>query len=94
MTNKNSYDIIKTLLRTEKAQAQEPLRKYLFLVDKKADKAQIKSAVEEIYKVKVDSVNTRIVPGKLRRVRIKAGYQPDRKKAFVTLKEGNKIDIT
>ena len=53
MTNTNSYDIIKTLLRTEKSTYLEPARKYLFLVDKRANKIQIKKSVEEIYKVKV-----------------------------------------
>lgn len=94
MTNKTSYDIIKTLLRTEKSTASEPFGKYLFLVDSRANKPQIKKAVEEVYQVKVESVNTRISPGKLRRVRIKAGYQPRKKKAVVTLKEGSRIDIT
>jgi large subunit ribosomal protein L23 len=94
MTSKNSYDILKALLRTEKATSLEPFRKYLFLVDKGANKAEIKNAVENVYKVKVAAVNTRISAGKLRRVRYQPGYAPDRKKAFVTLKEGNKIDIT
>ncbi len=94
MTSKNSYDIIKTLLRTEKATSLEPLRKYLFLVYAGANKIQIKDAVEDIYKVKVAAVNTRVSPGKLRRVRHQPGYEPDRKKALVTLKEGSKIDVT
>lgn len=94
MTNKNPYDIIKTLLRTEKATSLEPLRKYLFLVDKSANKTQIKSAVEDIYKVKVGAVNTKVSVGKLRRVRHQPGYETDKKKALVTLKEGNKIETT
>ena len=94
MTNKNSYDIIKSLLRTEKATLYEPQRKYLFLVAKSANKAVIKKAVEEIYKVKVTAVNTRIAAGKLRRVRVKAGYTTAQKKAWVSLAEGSKIDIT
>lgn len=94
MTNNNSYDIIKSLLRTEKSTSAQPQRKYLFLVNKSANKPQIKRAVEEIYKVKVSSVNTKIVAGKLRRVRREPGYEANKKKALVTLKEGNKIDIT
>lgn len=94
MTNKNPYDIIITLLRTEKATLMEPLRKYLFLVDKSANKMQIKSAVEDIYKVKVAAVNTKVSAGKLRRVRYQPGYETDRKKALVTLKEGSKIETT
>jgi large subunit ribosomal protein L23 len=94
MTKHKLYDIIKTLLRTEKATLAESLRKYLFLVAYDANKIQIKKAVEEIYKVKVESVNTRISAGKLRRVRHQPGYEPDRKKALVTLKEGHKIETT
>lgn len=88
-----SYDIIKALIRTEKSTLLEPQRKYLFLVDITAAKIQIKKAVEEIYKVKVNDVNTFITRGKLKRVRQKIGKCPDSKKALVTLKEGNKIDL-
>lgn len=94
MANKNSYDIIKSLLRTEKATLLEPLRKYLFLVDRDANKIEIGKAVEDIYKVKVASVNTRISVGKLRRVRYQPGYETDQKKAWVTLEEGSKIETT
>lgn len=94
MTERKLYDIIKTLLRTEKATLAESLRKYLFLVAYGANKIQIKKAIEEIYKVKVESVNTRISAGKLRRVRHQPGYEPDQKKALVTLKEGHKIETT
>lgn len=87
-----SYDIIKTLLRTEKSTNQEPKGKYLFLVDKKANKIQIKKAVEEVYKVKVSQVNTFISTGKLKKVRYQLGRTPDLKKALVTLKEGQKIE--
>lgn len=86
------HDIIKTLLRTEKSAVYEPLNKYLFLVDKTANKQQIKSAVELIYKVKVNDVNTLISHGKMRRVRYQLGKTPDTKKALVTLKEGQKIE--
>ncbi len=94
MTTNNYCDIIKTLLRTEKATSLEGYRKYFFLVGKSANKIQIKKAVEDIYKVKVGAVNVKISPGKLRRVRHKAGYEVDKKKALVTLKEGFKIETT
>lgn len=87
-----SHTVIKTLLRTEKSTLAEPKGKYLFLVDKKANKLQIKRAVEEVYKVKVSEVNTIISAGKLKRVRYQIGKTPDVKKAVVTLKEGQKID--
>ena len=89
-----SYDVIKTLLRTEKGTSLEPDRKYLFEVAKNATKIQIKGAIEEIYKVKVESVNTSIASGKKKRVRQELGWTPDWKKAVVTLKEGSKIETT
>lgn len=89
-----SYDIIKSLLRTEKSTLYEPLRQYLFLVDKSANKIQIKRAVEEIYKVKVSAVNTFISRGKLKRVRQQFGRSVDTKKAVVTLREGQKIAVS
>ena len=88
------YDIIKALVRTEKSTLYEPQSKYLFLVEKRANKIQIKSAVEQIYKVKVQDVNTAIYPGKLKKVRHQLGKTPDFKRAVVTLKEGQKIQTT
>ena len=89
-----SYDIVKTLIRTEKGTTLEPNRQYLFHVDQRATKIDIKKAVEEIYNVKVQGVNTVIVPGKKKRVRHQLGYTTDWKKAVVTLKEGSKIETT
>lgn len=88
-----SYDVVKTLLRTEKGTSLEPDRKYLFEVASVATKIQIKKAVEEIYNVKVQSVNTTVMSGKRRRVRHHLGRTPDWKKAIVTLKEGSKIEV-
>jgi len=88
-----SYDIVKALVRTEKSTLGEPKGKYLFLVGNFANKIQIKHAVEEIYKVKVEDVNTAIVRGKMKRVRHQIGKVPDYKKAMVTLKQGQKIEI-
>lgn len=85
-------DTIKALIRTEKSTLAEPVGKYLFLVDRGANKIQIKRAVENIYKVKVKSVNTFISLGKLKKVRYQIGKTPDLKKAIVTLKEGQKIE--
>ncbi|MEW5758042.1 MAG: 50S ribosomal protein L23 [Candidatus Omnitrophota bacterium] len=90
----SNYNIVKSLLRTEKSSLQEPLNKYLFLVANNANKLQIKKAIEEIYKVKVHSVNTINMPGKLKRVRYQEGYTSDWKKALVSLKEGSKIEVT
>lgn len=89
-----SYDIIKSLIRTEKSTINEPRGKYLFLVGNSANKIQIKQAVEEIYKVKVKDVNTYIVRGKMKRVRHQLGKISDYKKALVTLREGQKIEVS
>ena len=88
----SSYDIIKSIIKTEKSTVYEPQGKYLFLVQKNANKIQIRRAVEELYKVKVQAVNTAIYPGKLKRVRHQLGKTPDFKRAIVTLKEGQKIE--
>ncbi len=82
------------MLRTEKATTMLSLNKYLFWVDKKANKVEIRKAVEEIYKVKVAGVNTTMQRGKLRRVRSVQGKSPDWKKAVVTLHKGSKIEVS
>ena len=91
---KNPYKIVKSLLQTEKSSTMLPENKYLFWVDGKANKIQIKKAVESIYKVTVTKVRTQMARGKLRRVRYQEGKTPDRKKAVVQLKAGDKIEIT
>ncbi len=88
------YDIVKTLVRTEKGTMLEQERKYLFHVMRESNKIEIKKAVEEIYKVQVQAVNTSIVRGKLKRVRQEQGSTTPWKKAIVTLKEGQKIETT
>jgi large subunit ribosomal protein L23 len=88
------YDIINALLRTEKGVSQSGNNKYFFSVRRDANKVQIKKAVEEIYKVKVEDINTQLVPGKAKRVRYQQGYTSDWKKAIVTLKTGSKIELT
>jgi large subunit ribosomal protein L23 len=90
---KASQDIIKSLVRTEKSTISEPQGKYLFLVAPTSNKIEIKRAVEQIYKVKVADVNTMIVRGKFRRVRYQVGKTADFKRAIVTLKEGQKIEV-
>ena len=90
---KNSYQIIVNMLQTEKGTNMLLQNKYLFEVDRESNKLQIKRAVEDIYKVKVKSVNVLTVKGKKKRVRFKEGKTSDWKKAIVTLKEGEKIEI-
>lgn len=89
----NAHDTIKALVHTEKTTFYEPDAKYLFLVDNRANKIQIRRAVEEIYKVKVKNVNTFISIGKLKKVRYQVGKTKDLKKAVVTLREGQKIGV-
>jgi large subunit ribosomal protein L23 len=87
------YDIVKSLLRTEKGTLLGAENKYMFWVGKKANKIQVKRAVEEIYKVKVTSVNTLSTKPKPKRVRFKLGKTSSWKKAIVTLKAGDTIDM-
>lgn len=91
---KDPHDIVRGMIRTEKGSAMMPLNKYLFWVDRSANKIEIRKAVEDIYKVHVEGVNTLMMRGKSKRVRYALGRTPDWKKAVVTLKEGNKIDVT
>ncbi len=88
------YTAVKNLMRTEKGTHIQGLNKYIFKVHPNATKLQIKEAVEKIYKVGVAGVNVMNMHGKLRRVRYKAGYTSDWKKAIVTLKTGSKIEVT
>lgn len=90
---KTCYDIVKTMVITEKGAILNDQRKYLFQVDQVSNKVEIKNAIEEIYKVKVQSVNTSIVRGKLKRVRREQGSTSAWKKAVVTLKPGEKIEV-
>ena len=89
----SSFHVIRALLRTEKGAVQAKDNKYFFAVMRGANKIQIRQAVEELYKVKVHSVNTVVMAGKMKRVRQQLGQTPDWKKAVVTLKAGQKIDL-
>ena len=90
---KHAQDIVKGMIRTEKGSIMMAANKYLFWVDKSSNKIEIRKAIEDIYKVKVSEVNTVMMRGKSKRVRYAVGKTPDWKKAIVTLKEGQKIDI-
>lgn len=91
----NNYrDIIKAPIITEKtANLNENNNIITFSVDVKANKTQIKQAVEKIFNVKVESVNTINVPRKKKRVGRYAGYTNKVKKAIVKLKEGSSIEL-
>ena len=92
----NAFEIIQTVRLTEKGTRQsEKFNQYTVRADPRANKTQIRQAVQELFKVKVTKVNTLNVRGKARRQRTAAaGRTPDWKKAIVTLKEGDKIILT
>ena len=92
----NTFEIIKTVRLTEKGTRQsENFNQYTVVADPRANKTQIRHAVQDLFKVKVVKVNTLNVRGKLRRQRTKqAGQTSNWKKAIVTLKEGDKIVLT
>jgi len=90
----NPFEIIKYPLLTEKTTAfKEKENKYSFVVDKKANKKEIAWAIGKLFKVKVEKVNTAIFSGKKRRVGTSQGFSSDWKKAIVTLKEGQRIEL-
>ena len=92
----NSFEIVKTVRLTEKGTRQsDKLNQYTVVADRRANKIQIRQAVQELFKVKVLKVNTLNVRGKVRRQRTaQAGVTSDWKKAIVTLKKGDKISLT
>ena len=83
-------DIIISPVLTEKSNDNIHAKRYAFIVDVRADKKQIKAAVEQIFDVKVDRVNVVTVRGKLKRQGRTQGYTPERKKAYVTLSDSSK----
>jgi large subunit ribosomal protein L23 len=87
-----SYEIIRRPVITEKGLTLKEQDKTLcFEVSNRASKTQIKEAIERIFKVKVQHVRTMNVPGKERRRGRFTGYRPDWKKAYVTLRDGEKM---
>lgn len=87
---KNLHDIIRGPVLTEKSYDQIPLKKYSFEVAIDANKVEIKKAVEEIFGVQVESVNTLIHKGKEKRQGYTSGRTAKVKKAVITLKEDSK----
>ncbi|MBI5265994.1 MAG: 50S ribosomal protein L23 [candidate division Zixibacteria bacterium] len=86
--------IIKSHVATERTTLLKAKNnEYVFEVDKRANKYQIKSAIEQMFKVKVDSVRTEIVPGKLRRMGRFEGKSGTWKKAIVRLKSSQTIAV-
>jgi len=92
----NAFEVIKTVRLTEKGTSQsERFNQYTVIADRRANKVQIRQAVQELFKVKVTGVNTQNIIGKARRKATRSpGADPDWKKAIVTLKKGDKINLT
>ncbi|NLG83906.1 MAG: 50S ribosomal protein L23 [Firmicutes bacterium] len=89
----DAWTIVKRPIVTEKSNRLMEQNKYCFVVDPKANKHQIKQAVEEIFKVKVLAVNTMRMEGKIKRLGRSEGRRPDWKKAVVTLAPGSRIQF-
>jgi large subunit ribosomal protein L23 len=92
----NAFEVIKTVRLTEKGTSQsDRFNQYTVIADRRANKIQIRQAVQELFKVKVLGVNTQNISGKARRQMTRQpGSDPDWKKAIVTLKKGDKINLT
>ena len=87
-----AYDVIKKPITTEKSTNLQQFNQYSFVVSKNSNSFEIKEAVEKIFKVKVNKVNTSILRGKGKTFKGQYGFRKDAKKAVVTLDEGNTID--
>lgn len=87
-----AYDIVKKPITTEKSTNLQQFNQYSFVVSKNSNSNEIKQAIEMIFKVKVNKVNTSILRGKGKTFKGTYGFRKDIKRAIVTLKEGNTID--
>jgi len=90
---KNPRDVIIRPVVSEKSYAGLERNTYTFIVDPRANKTEIKEAVQAIWNVRVVSVNTLRRRGKVKRRRFTLGKRPDQKRAIVTLAEGDSIEI-
>ncbi|QIK40127.1 50S ribosomal protein L23 [Pontivivens nitratireducens] len=88
------YDVIRRPIITEKSSLASEANAVVFEVAIDANKPQIKEAVEGLFNVKVKAVNTTVTKGKVKRFRGRLGTRKDVKKAYVTLEEGNSIDVS
>lgn len=88
------YDLIRRPIITEKATLASESGAMVFEVAIDATKPEIKQAIESLFNVKVKAVNTTVTKGKVKRFRGRPGKRRDVKKAYVTLVEGNTIDVT
>ena len=90
----NAYEVIRAPRVSEKtARLQEVSNQYVFEIAKTATKADVKAAVEQIFDVKVEAVNVVNVKGKTKSFKFRQGRRGDWRKAYVTLAEGQSIDV-
>jgi large subunit ribosomal protein L23 len=90
----NLYDIIKKPLLTEKSNSLESLGKYIFIVSPESNKAQIKKAIGQIFKVEVKGVNIINIHGKTKVFKGRKGKRSSFKKAIITTKDMKKIEFS
>ena len=90
---KTARDVVIRPVVSEKSYAGIEENTYTFLVDKRANKTEIKEAIQQIWNVQVTSVRTLNRKGKVKRRRFTKGKRPDEKRAIVTLAEGDRIEI-
>ena len=94
LTLERAYEIIKKPVTTEKSTNLQQFNQYTFEVLKNSTSSEIKNAIESIFKVKVNKINTSILRGKGKTFKGQYGFRKDIKKAIVTLEEGNTIDAS
>jgi len=94
MSKEKYYDTIVSPVITEKSTMASDNNQVVFNVAKSASKPQIKAAVEGLFGVEVQAVNTMVRKGKVKRFKGVVGHQSDVKKAIITLKDGHSIDVT
>ncbi len=92
ISNERALSIIKSPIMTEKSTNLNQFNKYSFIVSKDSNVNEIRQAIENTFKVKVNKVNTIVARGKLKSFKGSVGYKSDYKKAIITLAEGNTID--
>ncbi len=90
---RNPHDVLVRPMVSEKSLMLMEENKYVFVVNKDANKIEIKYAIEKLFNVKVEDVTTHIIKGKMRRMGRTQGKRPDTKRAIVKLAAGNSIPI-
>ncbi len=94
VSQNRAYDLIRSPVITEKATMGSEHNQVTFRVPLDASKPEIRAAVEKLFEVKVNAVNTIRQRGKVKRFKGRLGKRPDYKKAIVSLAEGHSIDVT